>query len=77
MITKHIPAIFGALAVMAALAAPALAAEAIEAKLQNCGLCHGENGQPIDAKIPIIWGRRNISWSSSCTTSKAATARTP
>jgi cytochrome c553 len=57
MITKHIPAIFGALAAMAALAAPALAAEAIEAKLQNCGLCHGENGQPIDAKIPIIWGQ--------------------
>jgi len=57
MINNHLPTIFGTLVVLAALAAPANAAEGIEAKLQVCGSCHGENGQPIDATIPIIWGQ--------------------
>jgi cytochrome c553 len=57
MINTHLPTIFGAMVIFAALAAPAGAAEGIEAKLQVCNSCHGENGQPIDATIPIIWGQ--------------------
>jgi cytochrome c553 len=57
MINNHFPTIFGTLVILAALAAPANAAEGIDAKLQVCGSCHGENGQPIDATIPIIWGQ--------------------
>jgi len=57
MINSHLPTIFGALVIVAALGAPAGAAEGIEAKLQVCSSCHGENGQPIDATIPIIWGQ--------------------
>src|SRR5438105_13419846 len=63
MISNHIPTFFGALVILAAAAAaaagaaPANAAESIEAKLQVCSSCHGENGQPIDATIPNIWGQ--------------------
>jgi cytochrome c553 len=46
----------GAAAILA-LAAPAAAADDLEAKLQSCNACHGANGQPIDASIPIIWGQ--------------------
>jgi cytochrome c553 len=56
MINNHLPAIFGTLVIVAALAAPARA-EGIEDKLQICSTCHGENGQPIDATIPTIWGQ--------------------
>ena len=57
MINNHFPTIFGVVVISAALAAPANAAEGVEAKLQVCSSCHGENGQPIDATIPIIWGQ--------------------
>jgi cytochrome c553 len=57
MINHHLPAIFGSLVILAVLGAPAGAAEGIEEKLQVCSTCHGENGQPIDATIPIIWGQ--------------------
>ena len=57
MFHSHLPTIFGALLVSAALAAPATAAEGIESKLQVCNSCHGDNGVPIDATIPIIWGQ--------------------
>jgi cytochrome c553 len=57
MLNNHLPTIFSTLVIVAALGAPAGAAEAIEAKLQVCTSCHGENGQPIDATIPIIWGQ--------------------
>jgi cytochrome c553 len=57
MINNHLPTFFRTLVVFAALAAPASAAEAIDAKLQTCGACHGENGVPIAANIPIIWGQ--------------------
>ena len=57
MVKNHIPTFFGTLVIVAALAAPANAAEAIEAKLQVCSSCHGVNGQLIDATIPIIWGQ--------------------
>jgi len=60
MVNNRFPTIFGTLVILTALAAPAApanAAEAIDAKLQVCSSCHGENGQPIDVTIPIIWGQ--------------------
>jgi cytochrome c553 len=57
MFNNHFPTIFGTLVISVALAMPANAAEDIDAKLQVCGSCHGENGQPIDATIPVIWGQ--------------------
>lgn len=51
--------VFGALFLLsAALAAPAIGAEGVEAKLQVCAACHGENGEPINATTPIIWGQQ-------------------
>jgi len=58
MVNKHVSRIFGALIITAALGAPALAQDALEAKLQVCGSCHGQTGQPMDPKtMPIIWGQ--------------------
>ena len=44
-------------AALLALAVSAYAQDALEAKLQACNACHGQNGQPIDKSIPIIWGQ--------------------
>jgi cytochrome c553 len=57
MLNKHRPTIFGALVLLAALAAPATAQD-IEGKLQACNACHGQNGQPISPLIPVIWGQQ-------------------
>ncbi len=57
MINNQSATIFGTLVILAALAGPAGAAEGLEAKLQVCSSCHGENGQPIDPTIPVIWGQ--------------------
>jgi cytochrome c553 len=51
--------VFAAAAVFALVAAPANAADDIEAKASACAACHGENGVPIDPKTtPIIWGQQ-------------------
>jgi cytochrome c553 len=59
--------VFGALAVLAALAAPARAAQDIPdptaqrefgAKLGVCNVCHGANGVPKSGNIPVIWGQQ-------------------
>jgi len=43
---------------LAVAAVPAYAADDIEAKVQSCAACHGQNGVPTDPKtIPIIWGQ--------------------
>src|ERR1700686_1677889 len=64
MINNHFPSVFGALVV---LAAPANAADAIPipssqaefgAKVLVCNACHGENGMPKNATIPVIWGQQ-------------------
>src|SRR5271155_2285428 len=48
-----------AVAMIAVVALPANAADDIETKAQGCGLCHGQNGEPTDAKIiPVIWGQQ-------------------
>ena len=45
--------------IFAAVAAPASAADDIEAKAQACAACHGANGVPTDPKtMPIIWGQQ-------------------
>ena len=62
MINNRLPTVFGVLFVVAALAtlaAPANAAEAqFSAKLLVCNACHGDNGAPRNATIPIIWGQQ-------------------
>ena len=67
MINNRVPTGFGVLVVLAALAAPANAAEAIPspssqaefgAKLLVCNACHGENGAPKNATIPVLWGQQ-------------------
>jgi cytochrome c553 len=45
-------------AMLALTAMPANAADELEAKLATCNACHGQNGQPIDKSIPIIWGQQ-------------------
>jgi cytochrome c553 len=41
-----------------AVALPAHAAGELDAKVQACGACHGQNGVPSDPKtIPVIWGQ--------------------
>ena len=49
----------GVAGMFAAVAAPAKAADDIEAKAQTCAACHGANGVPTDPKtMPIIWGQQ-------------------
>lgn len=46
---------------VAAVATPGNAAEAeafLGAKLLICGTCHGDNGVPKNAAVPIIWGQQ-------------------
>jgi cytochrome c553 len=59
--------VFGILAVLVALAAPANAAEAVPdpsmqrefgAKLLVCNVCHGDRGMPKSGNVPIIWGQQ-------------------
>jgi cytochrome c553 len=73
MINKHFPTVFAVLVVLAALAAPAKAAEVpavaspgnaaeaaaiLGAKLLVCNTCHGADGVPKSATAPIIWGQQ-------------------
>jgi cytochrome c553 len=57
MLKALVSATCGAAAILALAAAPATAADELDAKLQACNACHGANGQPIDKSIPIIWGQ--------------------
>jgi len=51
--------VFGIASIFALTAAPVFAADDLEAKVQVCAACHGENGIPADPKIvPIIWGQQ-------------------
>ena len=59
MVARLVSTIFGAGIVLVVAAAPASAADDIEAKVQTCNVCHGQNGVPIDPKtMPIIWGQQ-------------------
>jgi len=58
---RNVSTIIAAGAVAAVLSAPAQAQGPanVEAKAQMCGVCHGQNGQPLDPKtMPIIWGQQ-------------------
>lgn len=57
MLKALVSATCGAAALLALAAVPANAQDALEARLQACNACHGQNGQPIDKSIPIIWGQ--------------------
>jgi len=51
--------ISGAVVLVAVVAVPANAQDAIEAKVQVCGSCHGQAGEPMDPKtMPTIWGQQ-------------------
>lgn len=59
--------VYGALAVLVVLAAPANTAQIIPdpstqrefiAKMGMCNQCHGTNGVPRNPTIPIIWGQQ-------------------
>ncbi len=59
MLAGSFSAIFGAGVGFVLAVLPAHAADDIEAKVQACAACHGENGVPTDPKtIPIIWGQQ-------------------
>ena len=59
MLAKVFLTIFAAGVGVAVAAAPAYAADDIEAKAQTCAACHGQNGVPADPKtMPIIWGQQ-------------------
>jgi cytochrome c553 len=57
MLTRLFAIIAGGIG-LAVVAGPACAADDIEAKVQLCAACHGQNGVPTDPKtIPVIWGQ--------------------
>jgi cytochrome c553 len=64
MKNHRFPSVFG---ILLMLVAPAHAAQAVPststpvefgAKLLVCNACHGDNGVPRDAIIPVIWGQQ-------------------
>ena len=67
MINNHVPAVCGVLVLLLRLAVPANAAEPIPnsgslaefgAKMLVCTTCHGNDGVPKNATIPIIAGQQ-------------------
>jgi len=58
MINRRFSNILGVALVLVASTLPTNAADGIEAKLQICGSCHGNEGEPSDPTVPIIWGQQ-------------------
>jgi cytochrome c553 len=59
MFTRFFSAIFGMGIGLGIAIPPAHAADEIQAKVQLCAACHGQNGVPTDPKtIPPIWGQQ-------------------
>jgi cytochrome c553 len=67
MIANQLPKVFAAVLAVAAVAVSQTASGAAPdpniqrefgAKLQVCGVCHGNNGVPKGPTIPIIWGQQ-------------------
>jgi len=50
-----LPAVFLALAAMVPVESPA---QSVEDLAQSCAGCHGENGIPQQANMPVIWGQQ-------------------
>jgi len=57
MFRHLLSAALGAAAIVA-FAQAARAADDLDARLATCNACHGANGRPISAEIPIIWGQQ-------------------
>jgi cytochrome c553 len=49
----------GAFASAALIAAPTRAQDDPAARAQLCGACHGVDGKPVSAIMPIIWGQQS------------------
>lgn len=60
MFSRLLSTILGAGIGLSVVAVPAaFAADDIEAKVQTCAVCHGQNGVPLDPKtMPVIWGQQ-------------------
>jgi cytochrome c553 len=58
MFKSLLSTVFGAVGILAVVTVPAGAADEVDAKLQVCSACHGQNGEPISANMPIIWGQQ-------------------
>jgi len=59
---KALPAyifVFSAVASAALIAAPARAQNDPASRAQLCGACHGVDGKPVSAIMPIIWGQQS------------------
>jgi cytochrome c553 len=58
LLTRLFPMVVGAGIGLTVVVVPAHAADDIEAKVELCAACHGQNGVPTDPKtIPVIWGQ--------------------
>lgn len=55
---KHLLCVTLGAAAAVAMVHAANAADDLEARLQTCNACHGADGKPISATIPIIWGQQ-------------------
>jgi cytochrome c553 len=51
--------VIGAFASTALIAAPARAQDDVATRAQLCGACHGVDGKPVSAIMPIIWGQQS------------------
>ncbi|MGB6535678.1 MAG: c-type cytochrome [Xanthobacteraceae bacterium] len=50
--------VFVATAIVSGFCLPAFAQGAITGKAQLCDSCHGNNGLPVSATTPIVWGQQ-------------------
>src|SRR5215469_1698808 len=55
---KHLLCVTLGAAAAVAMAHAANAADDLDARLTTCNACHGADGKPISASIPIIWGQQ-------------------
>jgi cytochrome c553 len=54
-----ISTVFGAALICGWTAASAQTADDVASKAEVCAACHGQNGTPINAVTPIIWGQQS------------------
>ena len=55
---RHLLVVTYGIAMTVAAVHAANAADDLETRLQACNACHGADGRPISAAIPIIWGQQ-------------------
>lgn len=55
---RSLVGIAAAAAIMTVLSVPC-AAQDVAALAETCAGCHGQNGTPIDAMTPVIWGQQS------------------